>query len=77
MNDDKYIETVLIKDIDDFCERHQMAVATFGRRALNNPAFYSDLKAGRSPTGKTEKKLRNWMKNQNIKLRGKRNVNAE
>lgn len=74
MTEEKHIETALIKEINTFCERHSLAFTTFGRRFLSNPNFYNDLLDGRSPTGKTLKRLRVRMKNENIKLRGKKNV---
>ncbi len=36
-------EKQLIEEIKTFCERHQMAFTTFGRRAFNNPNFYDDF----------------------------------
>lgn len=67
-------EIALIETITAFLGRHQMAETTFGRRAMHNPNFLTDLKTGRSPTGKTMRKIKVWMKNEDGKLRRKQNA---
>lgn len=52
----------LIERIERFCARHEMAESTFGRLAVNNPAFVSALRhPGRSPTLETLNRLAAFM----------------
>lgn len=51
----------LIDRIEAFCGRHGMAVTRFGREVANNPAFLSELKAGKQPRLDTLHKLRDFM----------------
>lgn len=67
-------EIKLINEIEAFCKRHaDMPESTFGRKVLNNPNFVDDVRKGRSPTFKTARTIRTWMKNQDIQLRRKTN----
>lgn len=55
----------LIKEIDTFCETYGVSASGFGRGALNNPSFRSELdKSDFSPQLKTVERVRNWIKNQ-------------
>lgn len=55
----------LINEISLFCTTYSVPPSTFGRLALNNPNFVSDLqKETYDPHLSTVTKLRVWMKNQ-------------
>lgn len=47
--------------IDAFIERHQMSPITFGRKAMNDPHFVRDVKAGRDLKLSTVEKVRSFM----------------
>lgn len=52
----------LIHRIEHFCKQNDMAESTFGRRAVNNPAFVSALRdPGRSPTLETLNRVAAFM----------------
>lgn len=51
----------LIAKIEGFCRCHDMAESRFGREAVNNPAFISGLRDGKSPTLETLNKLSAFM----------------
>ena len=48
-------------EIDSFLAAHQLEPATFGRQALNDPNFVSDLRAGRSPNLRTIERVREFI----------------
>lgn len=51
----------LIERIAAFCLRHDMTESRFGRAALNNPAFVSGLREGKSPTLETLNKVASFI----------------
>jgi tRNA-dihydrouridine synthase len=51
----------LLRDIDRFNKRTGLAVTTLGRRAMGDPSFVAQLRAGRQTWPATEKKVRAWM----------------
>lgn len=51
----------LIGQVEDFCRRHDMSESRLGRDALNNPAFVSGLREGKSPTLETLNRLKSFM----------------
>lgn len=55
------IDTALIREIDEFCAEHGMKPSTFGKAALNDPAFYLNLKNGREVRRATRRKLAEFM----------------
>lgn len=66
----------LIKEIESFCSRYGVKPSSFGRAALNNPNFLSDLKVETfSPKLSTVTRVRHWMKNQEkTRLNKRRNL---
>lgn len=65
----------LITEISLFCTTYGVPPSTFGRMALNNPNFVSDLhKPTYDPHLSTVTKLRVWMKNQAKRLLKKLNT---
>ena len=51
----------LVDAIDAFIEAHQMSPITFGRKAMNDPHFVRDVKAGRDLKLSTVDKVRSFM----------------
>ena len=51
----------LQSDIAAFCAKHSMAQTEFGRQALNDKPFVSQLANGRRVWPETELKIRNFM----------------
>lgn len=48
-------------EIVAFLAKHDLEPATFGRQALNDPNFVSDLRAGRSPNLRTIERVREFI----------------
>lgn len=55
------IHTALVKDIDAFLCRTGMSASYFGKVATGNSEVVNRLKAGRTITGMTEQKIRNFI----------------
>ncbi|PTQ13549.1 hypothetical protein CLG96_01990 [Sphingomonas oleivorans] len=53
--------TPLIDAIDEFVAHHRMSPITFGRKALSDPHFVGQLRAGRRVWPETEAKVRHFM----------------
>lgn len=51
----------LLRDIEDFCQRHSLSETRFGELAMNDKPFVSQLKAGRDLRGSTADRLRQFM----------------
>jgi hypothetical protein len=51
----------LIRDIDAFCKAHQLRESRFGRAAVNDTTFISELRSGREPRRATVAKVRTFM----------------
>ena len=52
---------MLIRKVEKFLERHDMAATKFGRLAAHDPRFVLDLRMGRIPREATEQRTLNWM----------------
>ena len=52
---------MLIRAIEQFLRRHEMAATKFGRLAAHDPRFVLDLRMGREPRSATENRVRRWM----------------
>ena len=52
---------MLIRAIEQFLRRHEMAATKFGRLAAHDPRFVLDLRMGREPRSATEDRVRRWM----------------
>ena len=52
---------MLIRAIEQFLRRHDMAATKFGRLAAHDPRFVLDLRMGREPRSATEDRVRRWM----------------
>ena len=51
----------LLREIEDFCQRHSLSETRFGELAMNDKPFVSQLKAGRDLRGSTADRLRQFM----------------
>lgn len=51
----------LLDDIERYILRHGLTASEFGVEALNDTAFVHRLRRGRSPSGRTIDKVRNYM----------------
>jgi hypothetical protein len=51
----------VVEKIDAFLDRHDMAPSSFGRKALGEPQFVSQVRAGRLPNLSTLRKLTDFM----------------
>ncbi|KQM65979.1 hypothetical protein ASE75_06145 [Sphingomonas sp. Leaf17] len=51
----------LLDDIDAFLGDHDLSPVSFGRRAMRDPHFVRDLRAGRRVWPATEQKVRDFM----------------
>lgn len=54
-------QTPLIAAIETFIADHSMSPVTFGRKAMNDPHFVRDIRAGRRVWPETEAKARTFM----------------
>lgn len=61
MTNQPEIDHALIQTIDAFCAKHGMKPSTFGKSALNDPAFYLNLTNGREVRRATRRKLDAYM----------------
>lgn len=52
---------MLIRDVEKFMRKHEMAATKFGRLAAHDPRFVLDLRMGRIPRPATEARTRAWM----------------
>ncbi len=52
---------MLIRTVEQFLRKHDMAATKFGRLAAHDPRFVLDLRMGRIPRPGTEKRVRQWM----------------
>lgn len=52
----------LLADINAFLKRSGMTATAFGWNALKDPAFVSDLRAGREPRWRTVERARDFMR---------------
>lgn len=51
----------LLQEIDTFLERHKVSASAFGRAAVNDPNFVSDLREGREPKFQLVARVRGFM----------------
>ena len=52
---------MLIRKIETFLRRTSMPPARFGRLAAHDPRFVFDLRGGREPRAKTERRVEHFM----------------
>lgn len=52
---------MLIRDIEKFLRRSGMPATRFGRLAVKDPRFVFDLRNGREPQLRTEKRVEHFM----------------
>ena len=52
---------MLIRKIDVFLRRTGMAATVFGRESMRDPRFVLDLRNGRMPRARTEKRVEHFM----------------
>ncbi len=52
---------MLIRKIEKFLRRTGMAATTFGRLAAHDPRFVFDLRSGREPRSRTERRVEHFM----------------
>lgn len=52
---------MLIRKVEKFLDRHEMAATKFGRLAAHDPRFVLDLRMGRVPRADTERRTLAWM----------------
>jgi len=52
---------MLIRKIEIFLRRTGMPATKFGRLATRDPRFVHDLRRGREPRGRTEKRVEHFM----------------
>lgn len=52
---------MLIRKVEKFLARHDMAATKFGRLAAHDPRFVLDLRMGRIPRAATERRTMQWM----------------
>lgn len=52
---------MLIRKIEVFLRRNQMPATKFGRLAAHDPRFVFDLRNGRIPRARTEKRVEHFM----------------
>jgi len=52
---------MLIRKIEVFLRRTGMRATTFGRLAANDPRFVFDLRNGRTPRTRTERRMEHFM----------------
>ena len=52
---------MLIRKIDAFLRQTKMPQTRFGRLATNDPQFVFDLRRGRTPRPRTEKRVEHFM----------------
>ena len=52
---------MLIRKVEVFLRRTRMPVTVFGREAVRDPRFVLDLRNGRSPRTRTERRVEHFM----------------
>ena len=52
---------MLLRDVEMFLRQNKMPYSAFGRLAVKDPRFVRDLRNGRTPSPKTERRVRDWM----------------
>ncbi len=52
---------VLLREIEHHLRATQLSAAKFGRTVMGDPRFVFDLRKGREPRGRTERKVRAYM----------------
>ena len=52
---------MLIRKVEKFLRKHNMAATKFGRMAAGDPRFVLDLRMGRIPRERTEARTLQWM----------------
>jgi hypothetical protein len=52
---------MLVRSVETFLRRHEMAATKFGRLAAHDPRFVLDLRLGREPRDRTEQRIRGFM----------------
>ena len=52
---------MLIRKIESFLRRHEMAATKFGRLATHDPRFVLDLRNGRTPRDGTASRVEQFM----------------
>ena len=52
---------MLIRKIEEFMRRTKMPQTWFGRLAINDPQFVFDLRRGRVPRRRTERRVEHFM----------------
>lgn len=52
---------MLIRKIEKFLRRTDMRATTFGRLAARDPRFVFDLRNGRMPRARTERRIEHFM----------------
>lgn len=58
---DTLMGDLLVVEIERWCVRRDMTESRFGREALGDPNFVYQLRSGRSPTGRTVARVRQFM----------------
>ena len=53
-----------MRDVEKFLRDHAMTATRFGRDAVNDPRLVLDLRNGRTPLPKMERRIRDWMERQ-------------
>jgi len=51
----------LLKDVEKFLRRSEVAPTRFGREAVGDPRFVFDLRNGRDPRPRTEARVRAYL----------------
>ncbi len=52
---------MLIRSVEKFLRRHDVAATKFGRLATRDPRFVLDLRQGREPRGPVEERIRGFI----------------
>jgi 2,4-dienoyl-CoA reductase-like NADH-dependent reductase (Old Yellow Enzyme family) len=60
---------MLIRQIEQFLRETGLPWTKFGRLAVRDPRFVEDLRNGRSPSERTEKRVEHFMNNYRETLR--------
>lgn len=50
-----------LNEVEAFLAETRIEPTVFGKQAMKDPSFVFDLRNGRSPSGKTMDKVREWM----------------
>ena len=60
--------TSLIRQIEAYCERHEIAETTFGKRAVNDGKLVQRLRAGKSIQIGTLNKVAEYLKRKPVRV---------